>query len=181
MKSGDKGLFITTANYSSKTREFAKDDQSRPISLIDGKTLVESCIDNEIGFVYQPIFSKNAMDALGCNNNNGVERNHTTSNIEQPIVVVDKQITANDIRARILRMPKALINILDDNDEYVNVIFAGNEPKRLKIDKSRCYLAGVTQLYKSSGIIRDDRLYEPQKVVWKIYSDKVEIILRGNE
>ena len=39
-------------------------DPSRPIILIDGKSLVESCIDNEIGFVFTPVFSKNAMDAL---------------------------------------------------------------------------------------------------------------------
>ena len=27
-------------------------------------SLVESCIDNEIGFVFTPVFSKDAMDAL---------------------------------------------------------------------------------------------------------------------
>ena len=64
MPSGSKGIFITTASYSKKTEEFVDADPSRPIILIDGKSLVESCIDNEIGFVFTPVFSKNAMDAL---------------------------------------------------------------------------------------------------------------------
>lgn len=58
MPSGSKGIFITTANYSKKTEEFVDADPSRPIILIDGKSLVESCIDNEIGFVFTPVFSK---------------------------------------------------------------------------------------------------------------------------
>lgn len=62
MPSGSKGIFITTASYSKKTEEFVDADPSRPIILIDGKSLVESCIDNEIGFVFTPVFSKNAMD-----------------------------------------------------------------------------------------------------------------------
>lgn len=44
--------------------EFVEADASRPIILIDGKALVESCIDNEIGFVFTHVFSKNAMDVL---------------------------------------------------------------------------------------------------------------------
>lgn len=52
MPSGSKGIFITTANYSKTTEEFVDADSSRPIILIDGKSLVESCIDNEIGFIF---------------------------------------------------------------------------------------------------------------------------------
>ena len=42
MPSGSKGIFITTANYSKKTEEFVDADPSRPIILIDGKSLVDS-------------------------------------------------------------------------------------------------------------------------------------------
>lgn len=48
MPSGSKGIFITTASYSKKTEEFVDADPSRPIILIDGKSLVESCIDKMI-------------------------------------------------------------------------------------------------------------------------------------
>lgn len=64
MSSGSKGIFIMTASYSKKTEEFVDADPSRPVILIDGKSHVESCIDNEIGFVFTSVFSKNAMDAL---------------------------------------------------------------------------------------------------------------------
>ncbi len=111
MKSGSKGLFITTASYSAKTKEFIENDLSRPIILIDGKILVESCIDNEIGFVYKPVFSKNAMDSLK-DPSDDLQQNANVTNNAQPIAKLEKQITANDIRARILRMPKALIDLL---------------------------------------------------------------------
>lgn len=181
MKSGSKGLFITTASYSVKTKEFIKDDLSRPIILIDGKTLVESCIDNEIGFVYKPVFSKDAMDELK-NTDDDIPVNKTDKEeISNIIAIVDKQITANDIRARILRMPKALIDMLTDEQKTVQVSINDSETKELKIDKTRCYLAGVTDFYRSSGLIRPDGSYIPKKSVWKIYSDKVEVTLKENE
>lgn len=50
--------------YSKKTQEFVEADSSRPIILIDGKALVESCIDNEIGFLFTPVFSKNSEEKI---------------------------------------------------------------------------------------------------------------------
>lgn len=182
MPSGSKGLFITTAGYSGKTIEFVDADPTRPIILIDGKTLVESCIDNEIGFVFIPVFSKSAMDTLKDSSDDvqvpaGVENTDCQS---VPTVIVDKQITANDIRARILRMPKVLIDSLLENSKTVDVIFAENEVKTLNIDKTRCYLSGVTELYRNTGLIKEDGSYAPCKSIWKIYKNKVEIILKEN-
>lgn len=180
MKSGSKGLFITTASYSVKTKEFIENDFSRPIILIDGKTLVESCIDNEIGFVYKPVFSKIAMDALKDTTDDLPQTTDSNSNQEQPIVIVDKQITANDIRAKILRMPKALVDMITPEQKVVNVMFGESKIKALKIDKTKCYLAGVTEFYKDAGLIQPDGAYNPQKAIWKIYTDNVEIILKEN-
>jgi superfamily II DNA or RNA helicase len=113
MPSGSKGIFITTASYSKKTEEFVDADPSRPIILIDGKSLVESCIDNEIGFVFTPVFSKNAMDALKDECDDLVKEDGTVVEENEGVkLVVDKQISANDIRARILRLPKAVSNLL---------------------------------------------------------------------
>lgn len=181
MKSGSKGLFITTASYSMKTKDFVMDDLSRPIILIDGKSLVESCIDNEIGFAYKPVFSKEMMDELKNPNDDLPTTDNLHNSNSSLITIVDKQITANDIRARILRMPKALIDILKSDQKIVCVSFDGSETKELKIDKTKCYLAGVTDLYKNFGLIRQDGSYVPKKSVWKIYSDKVEITLKENE
>ena len=180
MKSGDKGLFITTATFSAKTRDFIKDDLSRPIILIDGRSLIESCIDNEIGFVYKPVFSKDAMDELK-NAEDDLTEIDDLSNNSAPIAIVDKQITANDIRARILRMPKALIDILKSEQQTVNVSIDGSEMKKLRIDKTTCFLSGVTELYRNLGLIRPDGTYVPKKSIWKIFENKVEITLKVNE
>lgn len=181
MTSGSKGLFITTASYSAKTKDFVKNDLSRPIILIDGKTLVESCIDNEIGFVYKPVFSKDAMDELKNADDDLPVIDDHISDDSSLIAIVDKQITANDIRARILRIPKALIDILKPEQEAVRISINGSNTKELRIDKTRCYLAGVTELYRSLGLIRTDGSYVPKKSMWKIFSDKVEITLKEDE
>ena len=168
MPSGSKGIFITTASYSKKTEEFVDADPSRPIILIDGKSLVESCIDNEIGFVFTPVFSKNAMDALKDECDDLVKEDGTVVEENEGVkLVVDKQISANDIRARILRLPKAVSNLLPYDAHKVKVIFNGMAPKELTIAKNRGYLAGVTDLYKESGLIAEDGSYNPCKAIWK--------------
>ena len=179
MPSGSKGIFITTANYSKKTAEFVDADPSRPIILIDGKSLVESCVDNEIGFVFTPVFSKNAMDALKDEADDIVKEDGTIDEENKGVkLVVDKQISANDIRARILRLPKAINNLLPENKHKVTVIINGLGSKELTIAKNRGYLAGVTELYKELGLIAEDGSYNPCKAVWKMLDDKIEITIK---
>lgn len=175
MPSGSKGIFITTASYSKKTEEFVEADPTRPIILIDGKALVESCIDNEIGFVFTPVFSKNAMDALKDETDDLLQPDGTEANVK---LVVDKQISANDIRARILRLPKAITNLLPADARKVKVVFNGLSPKELTIAKNRVYLAGVTDLYKDSRLITEDGSYNPCKAIWKYSEDKIEIFIK---
>ena len=93
-------------------------------------------------------------------------------------LVVDKQISANDIRARILRLPKAITNLLPDDAHKVKVIFNGLSPKELTVAKNRGYLAGVTDLYKESGLIAEDGSYNPCKAIWKFSEDKIDIIIK---
>lgn len=150
MPSGSKGIFITTARFSKKTQEFVDADPTRPIILIDGKALVESCIDNEIGFVFTPVFSKSAMDALKDTSDDLQQENSNSDADENVKLIVDKQISANDIRARILRLPKAIIDLLPEEAQKVKVVFNGLAPKDLTIAKNIAYLAGVTELYKDS-------------------------------
>ena len=171
MPSGSKGIFVTTAGYTKKTQEFVDADPSRPIILIDGKALVESCIDNEIGFVFTPVFSKNAMDALKDTSDDL----HVNEDVK---LIVDKQISANDIRARILRLPKSIINLLSEDAQKIMVVFNGLAPKELTIAKNRAYLAGVTELYKDSGLIAEDGSYNPCKAIWKYSEEKIEIVIK---
>ena len=62
MLSGQKGIFITTAKFTQEAINEAKTDSSRPIVLIDGASLIQSCIEKEIGFVYKPVFSSANLD-----------------------------------------------------------------------------------------------------------------------
>ena len=178
MPSGSKGIFVTTAGYTKKTQEFVDSDPSRPIILIDGKALVESCIDNEIGFVFTPVFSKATMDALKDTSDDLQQENRNLDANKDVKLIVDKQISANDIRARILRLPKAIINLLSEDAQKVKVVFNGLAPKELTIDKNRVYLAGVTELYKDSGLIAEDGSYNPCKAIWKYSEEKIEILIK---
>ena len=178
MPSGSKGIFITTARFSKKTQEFVDADPTRPIILIDGKALVESCMDNEIGFVFTPVFSKSAMDALKDTSDDLQQENSNSDADENVKLIVDKQISANDIRARILRLPKAIIDLLPEEAQKFKVVFNGLAPKDLTIAKNRAYLAGVTELYKDSGLIAEDGSYNPCKTIWKYSAEKIEIVIK---
>lgn len=182
MPSGSKGIFITTANYSAGTKEFVDEDKSRPIILIDGKTLVESCIDNEIGFTFTPVFSKNAMDALKDEIDDLVNEDGSIDESNEGVkLVVENQISDNDIRARILRWPKVIANLLPDDVQKVTVTFNGLSPRELTVSKDRVFLSGVTELYRQSGLIADDGSYNPCKIIWKFFEDKIDITIKERQ
>ena len=73
-KHNSTGIFITTAKFSKPTREEFENLRNPPIILIDGKTLVDSCIDNELGFVYKPIFNSQSMDKLMPSKNKDISQ-----------------------------------------------------------------------------------------------------------
>ncbi|MBQ6158347.1 MAG: restriction endonuclease [Thermoguttaceae bacterium] len=184
MPSGSKGMFITTADFPKNAEKFAmEDDPSRPIILVNGKKLIESCVDMEIGFTYTPVFSEVAMDFLMRK-----ELRLTTSTMqyenigsESPAISVNKDVTTNDIRARILRIPKDIINKIPNEQRTIDVQIEGLGKKTLKIDKSRTYLAGITDVYKSKNLIDEDGAYNPRTVSWNYYSDgKIVVIFVDN-
>lgn len=84
---------------------------------------------------------KNLPDDLQQENNNS----RADESVE---LIVDKPISAKDIRARILRLPKSIINLLFEDVQKVKVVFHGLESKDLTIVQNRCYLAGVTNYIK---------------------------------
>lgn len=164
--SNGKGIFITTAKVSDKAKNEANElDPQRPILVVDGKDLVISCIENEIGFVFNPQFSKSAMDEFLNKNRVNTENTQFKNQIQ-----IEKQISSNDIRARILPIPRAIIEQLDDNIYEYNVCFNDSYTNKLKIDKGRRYFARVTEAYKRFGLIADDGSFKPTNAVWT-YSD----------
>jgi restriction system protein len=168
---GHKGIFITTAKFSKDAIEESKNDVSKPVILIDGENLLQSCIDNELGFVFKPMFSKDELDLLHFK-----EENITDGSVNE--IIVERQITANDIRARILVVPKVIMNAIPKEQEKIFVKLNKDEEKELNIDKGRRYLAGVTDFYREFKLLAEDGSCNPKKAIWKYCDDMIKITLK---
>lgn len=174
------GIFITTAKFSKNTIEEFKDDQVTPIILIDGKTLVDSCIDNEIGFIYKPIFNSQSMDKLmplKKEVSNDIPDNNTKIPVSDAIIV-EKRITANDIRARILSLPKIILDNIPVKKTSISVCFNNETNQELSINKGRNYLARVTEIYRNYGLLSDDGSITPATAVWQLKDGKLSIFIK---
>ncbi|WP_197971957.1 restriction endonuclease [Treponema zioleckii] len=121
MLSGQKGIFITTAKFTQEAINEAKTDSSRPIVLIDGASLIQSCIEKEIGFVYKPVFSAANLDMQFKKDK--PEKKQETSKVTPLENAIEKQISENDLRAKILRLPLSIKNSLPQDANKVKVIF----------------------------------------------------------
>ncbi|MBQ7760155.1 MAG: restriction endonuclease [Acidaminococcaceae bacterium] len=174
---GHKGVFITTAKFSVDAVKEAANDISKPVILIDGKSLILSCIDYEIGFTFSPVFSKKTMDKLMAKTN-GINNAVVDNDIgETSVVTVDKIISINDIRARILRLPRMIAKFIPLDQQKAIVCFNGLPAKELNLDRTRTYFGGVSEFYKKFNLISEDGTYVPTKAVWKYCNGKFDIRL----
>lgn len=160
MNAYGKGVFITTANVSNNTKDDALHfDPLKPIIVIDGADLVTNCIDLEIGFSFKPIFSKSGLDILM-----NVSQTPTSNNSD----VVEKEITANDIRARIISIPKFIMDKIPQELDEINVSINGDSPVKLSITRGRNYLARVTPLFGRYNLVDENGAAIPRKARWSI-------------
>ena len=166
---GHKGIFITTAKFSPASISESSNDLSKPVVLIDGKKLVMSCIDNEIGFIYKPVFSKSEMDSVTQNNTEAMPDEHIIRVI-QNVDYIEKIISSNDIRTRIVRMPSNIISQINDSDNSLQVLINDTDLYRFNIDKSRTFLGGVTEFLRRYYLLSEEGVANPQTVKW--YYDK---------
>lgn len=162
---GHKGIFITTARFSQTAIEEASNDQSKPVVLIDGKSLVMSCIDNGIGFVYKPIFSKNEMDIF-MQNSSDYMTDDSAGIVVQNNEYIEKKISANDIRARIVRVPSKIMSELSEEETTLQVIVNNTQKYRFNIDRSRTYLGGVTDFLKMYSLLSPEGVAYPKTAKW---------------
>ena len=171
--SGQKGIFITTAKFSPDAVTEAKTDSSRPIVLIDGPSLIQSCIEKEIGFVYKPVFSAANLDMQFRKDR--TESKEQLQKIEPLPNSIEKQISENDLRAKILRLPLSIKNVLPKDNNKVKVIFNGSIEKECTIDKTRAYLAGVTEIYRQFELIDNDGILHRGKSSWLYDNQQLKI------
>lgn len=154
------GMFITTAKVSEKAKKEALEvDPSRPIIVVDGKELVSTCIDKEIGFTFKPVFSKIALDNIMGN---------SCENTVDASLIVERVVTENDIRAYILVLPREIKNVLSENALDINISFDGTTYESYRIDAQRRYVGGISKAYRKYGLRQSDGVFISKKAVWHI-------------
>lgn len=166
-------VFITTSSFTKDALSEAADNPDMPVITIDGSQLIQYCIEKGIGFNYKPVFSPKDIIALTNSVQNG---NDNVSSTTASAYLVEREITKNDIRARILIIPQIVKNELPKTDKKFNVVFNGLN-KKLNIDKTRRYFGGVTDFYKNFGLLTDDGVFISKKAKWRIDSDKIIVDL----
>ena len=165
-------IFITTSSFTKSAVQEAESNPNMPTILIDGKTLLNMCIDNGIAFSYRPVFDEKKIKEILDQQN--VTNTGTVNNDNK--YLVERDITANDIRARILIIPQIIKNSISDSASTVEVEINGYK-QTLNLDKSHRYIGGVTQIYKDCGLINQDNSFVQKKSKWKIENGKIVITI----
>ena len=165
-------IFITTSSFTKSAVQEAESNPNMPTILIDGKTLLNMCIDNGIAFSYRPVFDEKKIKEILAQQN--VTNTGTVNNDNK--YLVERDITANDIRARILIVPQIIKNSISDSASTVEVEINGYK-QTLNLDKSHRYIGGVTQIYKDCGLINQDNSFVQKKSKWKIENGKIVITI----
>lgn len=172
MLSGEKGIIITTAGFSKPSIEKASLRKETPIVLIDGKTLVDICIENDIGFVYKPMFSSEELKSF-YKKNVVIEKDKNSGGTVFIIDDIEKAITSNDIRARIISIPRTILELLPEDKDKFDLCFNGNEIKNVRISSDRRFFSqGITEMYRKYGLLTKDNVFNPSKSLWK-YDGKI--------
>lgn len=173
-----KGIFITTAKFPSGAQEFAEEDKSRQIILIDGKTLVQQCISVGLGFNLKPVFDSKSLKNLTLKKSSTIKQNEITEQKVNYDIVVSKKISLNDIRARILRIPSEIEKEISKDTKQL-MISVNERQYKLNINAERTYLGGVTQLYKNEGLIIENNVFVPKKAIWHYSKENINIEIKG--
>lgn len=161
---GYKGMLITTSDFTADALTEATNDPSKPVVAISGKALVMSCIDNGIGFLFKPVFSKKQMD-LFLNKT-------TTATSFQPVranndIDIEKTITPNDVRARIVSIPSAIIGLFESDMTTAKVVVNDTKEYTFNIVRGRNYFGGVTNFLRDFALLSEDGVITSKKCGWK--------------
>ena len=167
---GYKGMLITTSDFTEDAIKESSNDPSKPVVLINGESLITSCIDNQIGFIFKPIFSSKQMDLFVKRHKSNLPVQPNTKN-NFSANYIEKTITANDIRARIVSVPSTIMKKFDINIKSVNVIVNDKDKYSFNINKGRNYFGGVTALFKKYGMLSEEGIIKPKQCKWYYNAD----------
>jgi len=155
-------IFITTSDYTRGAIEEAEDG-NQPIILINGEKLIEFCKSyNDTMFDVKYYFNKQKLDDLFRRDDEEFINNQENR--------IEKRITRNDVRARILRIPSEYKNIIANSSSY-KLAVNGDSPKKYNISSDKVYFGGVTELYRD--FISNADFQEGHSVWWYDSENKV--------
>ena len=107
-----------------------------------------------------------------------IENNINDNNKAYIISNIEKDITANDIRARILTIPRAILDLLPEEKNSYDLFFNNNEIKNVRISSDRRYFSqGITEMYRKYGLLTKDNVFNPSKSIWKYDGKSIYIDL----
>jgi restriction system protein len=174
---GYKGMMITTSAFTDDAITESSNDPSKPVVLISGEALIMSCIDSEIGFIFKPVFSKKQMDLF-------VNKSHVKSSDNAVLKekaslsdAVEKKITANDIRARIVSIPSSIMKQIDNEISSVKVLVNDDKEYMFNIIRGRNYFGGVTKFLRDYNMLSDEDVIFPKLCKWIYKAENNQINL----
>jgi len=166
---GHKGMLITTSTFTRDSILESDNDNSRPIILVDGRALLNSCINHQIGFAFEPRFSKELFNQF-----NSIANYNIVNDINQE--GIEKLITYNDIRAKIASVPSKIAKLLEDKKEYLFKF--ENDEFKSKFVKSRSYFSkGLSNMYRKYELISTDGIIKPKKALWSFHNNVITLKL----
>lgn len=174
-----KGILVTTGRFSKDAISFAEEDSVRQIILIDGRNLIQQCINAGLGFNLKPVFDKDFMENIEVMKIIEEDKDFKVKSDSLSYeVVVEKRITANDIRATILRIPSEIKKNLLDEQKNISILFNKDKVLKLNISKDRSFVSGLTQLYRDYELITSDNIIIPKIAMWKISDGKISVDIK---
>lgn len=175
---GYKGMMITTSDFTPDAISEASNDPSKPVVVINGKSLVTSCIEHEIGFFFKPIFSKRQMDLfLHKNDVQNPSNTYSSRSNSAQENIVEKTITANDIRARIVSIPSSIVKQFDNELKRVKIIVNTDKEYEFNINKGRNYFGSVTAFLRDYNMLSDEGVITPKQCKWFYNSENCTVNL----
>jgi len=168
LRSGETGLFISTGRFTSSAEAFLEQDETRPLLLMDGLQVVDICKSQGIGISFYPYFD---TDSLRLQMGEEQPTQAPTSDEKKWTWTVN--VSVNDVRARILPVPKEILDQLDENLEALTVNLNGKK-KALKVNRVRRYVAGVTDTFREAGFLLPDNSRRSGVCHWNYDASNVE-------
>lgn len=177
---GHKGMLITTSEFTKDVINEASNDPSKPVTLVDGKTLLRSCIENGIGFTFEPKFSPEELKDF-INEEELISAESENINIDNRQFVnqefIEKEITDNDVRARILSVPSKIANLLEDRKKY-KILFEDEGFFSIFIKGRNYFSGGISKMYRDYGLISSENVITSKKALWRFYDNQIFIKLK---